>query len=64
MTHLEQALIWRGITPPPYGSNRTICPQCSKTRKKAHDRCLSVFATDGWVEWICRHCGWTDGETI
>jgi len=61
---IAEALMFNGITPPPEGSNRTTCPHCSHTRKKAHDRCLSVFTSGNRVEWVCRHCGWQDGDRI
>ena len=35
----------------------TICPQCSHTRKKKKDKCLSVNL-DKKV-WHCNHCGWS-----
>jgi twinkle protein len=48
----------------PYGASGeidTICPQCSHTRKKTRDRCLSVNVEKG--TWQCHHahCGWTGG---
>lgn len=36
---------------------RTTCPQCSATRKKARDKCLSVNTSDG--VWHCHHCHWS-----
>lgn len=38
------------------GEVQTICPQCSHTRKKKKDKCLSVNL-DKKV-WHCHHCGW------
>lgn len=38
------------------GEINTICPQCSHTRKKKQDKCLSVNL-DKKV-WHCHHCGW------
>ncbi len=35
----------------------TTCPQCSHTRKKKKDKCLSVNL-DKKV-WHCNHCGWS-----
>lgn len=64
MTPAQEALMWRGITPPPNGLSRTTCPQCSHTRRKHWERCLQVRVTHGVVEWRCRHCGWTDCEVI
>ena len=34
----------------------TTCPQCSHTRKKSKDKCLSVNLTKR--VWNCNHCGW------
>jgi twinkle protein len=42
-----------------YGNHRTTCPQCSGTRKKKSDQCLSVTIDDeGGAVWNCHHCGW------
>jgi twinkle protein len=38
------------------GEVQTLCPQCSHTRKKKTDRCLSVNLDK--KAWICHHCGW------
>lgn len=38
------------------GEWRTPCPQCSHTRKKKSDKCLSINVTKGI--WYCHHCGW------
>jgi hypothetical protein len=62
MTNTEQALMWRGISPPPAGSRKTTCPVCSATRRKADEPCLSVYEVSWGVEWFCHHCGWEDGE--
>ena len=64
MTPLTEALLFAGIVPPPEGSNRTTCPMCSHTRRKADDRCLSIYPRDGWVDWKCHHCGWQDGDIV
>jgi twinkle protein len=43
----------------PYGSTgnvRVLCPMCSASRKKHHDKCLSVDVEDG--VWNCFHCDW------
>ena len=43
----------------PYGAsdeNRTVCPQCSATRRKSRDACLAVSVSKG--AWYCHHCGW------
>lgn len=41
------------------GQTRTFCPQCSPTRKKSYDKCLSVDTDKG--VWFCHHCGWHGG---
>lgn len=41
------------------GQTRTFCPQCSPTRKKSYDKCLSVDTEKG--VWYCHHCGWHGG---
>lgn len=61
---VTEALLWRGITPPPYGSKKTRCPRCSHLRVKAEERCLSVYVRGWGVEWTCWHCAWTDGEAL
>lgn len=38
------------------GEVQTICPQCSHTRKKKTDKCLSVNLDKS--NWFCHHCGW------
>jgi twinkle protein len=38
------------------GEIQTLCPQCSHTRKKKTDKCLSVNLDK--KAWICHHCGW------
>jgi twinkle protein len=38
------------------GEIDTICPQCSHTRKKSRQRCLSVNTESG--AYYCHHCGW------
>lgn len=48
-----------GIELPRHGSGKnvyTLCPQCSDSRKKRRDKCLSVNTMDGL--WNCHHCGW------
>lgn len=40
-----------------HGETTTTCPQCSHTRKKKTDKCLSVNTVDG--VWHCHHCGWS-----
>lgn len=42
------------------GEHRSICPQCSATRRKATDPCLAVkIDEDGGATWTCHHCQWT-----
>ena len=38
------------------GEVQCTCPQCSHTRKKKTDKCLSVNLDKG--TWFCHHCGW------
>ena len=44
------------------GDHKTICPQCSHTRKHKRDRCLSVRVDEAGVTWNCWHCGWRPDE--
>ena len=39
------------------GEVRTICPQCSPTRRKSTEKCLGVNIEKGI--WNCNHCGWS-----
>ena len=42
------------------GDHKTICPQCSHTRRNKKDQCLSVtIEQSGSVVWKCHHCEWT-----
>jgi len=41
------------------GQIKTICPQCSDSRRKTKDPCLSVDIDQG--VWNCHHCGWKGG---
>jgi twinkle protein len=41
------------------GEIDVLCPQCSPTRRKSRQRCLSVNTIDG--TWFCHHCGWSGG---
>lgn len=41
------------------GESRTTCPECSPSRTKKFDRCLSVDIEQG--VWFCHHCGWAGG---
>jgi twinkle protein len=38
------------------GEQRTTCPECSASRKKANDKCLAVNVDEGI--WYCHHCSW------
>ncbi len=38
------------------GDRKVKCPQCSHTRKKPNDPCLSVNGQTG--TWNCHNCGW------
>ncbi len=40
-----------------YGEGRTTCPECSSSRKKKNEKCLSVNITE--EVWTCHHCGWS-----
>ncbi len=42
-----------------YGQAKTVCPECSHTRKKPKDPCLSVNIDE--KTWNCHHCGWSGG---
>lgn len=47
-----------------YGENQTTCPNCSPTRKKKNDKCLSVKVDDeGGAAWFCHHCNWSGNVT-
>ena len=42
------------------GNHKTICPQCSHTRRNKKDLCLSVkIDPDGGAVWKCHNCGWS-----
>jgi twinkle protein len=41
------------------GEIQVLCPQCSHTRQKKNDKCLSVNLSKG--TWFCQHCGWKGG---
>lgn len=64
---LSAQLSDKGIMPPrggwrlrPGASAKTLCPQCSKTRRNHEDPCLSVTVGQSGddVVWKCHHCGW------
>lgn len=39
------------------GNVMALCPECSHTRKKSREKCLSVNVDDGVYK--CHHCGWS-----
>ena len=41
------------------GEVRIPCPECSPSRKKKNDKCLSVNITE--KVWNCHHCDWSGG---
>jgi twinkle protein len=41
------------------GQHTTTCPQCSESRKKSNEKCLSIDA-DRQI-WNCHHCPWSGG---
>ena len=65
MSSIRELLIERGIRLQNYadGGHKTICPQCSFTRKKKTDPCLSVTIDAGGegAVWRCHNCFW-DGN--
>ena len=64
MAPLSEQLLAHGIRLRSYkaGDHRTTCPQCSASRRKKSDPCLSVtVADDGGAVWNCWHCNWAEG---
>ena len=59
---MKQTLQFNGITPPPEGRSKTLCPECSHTRKKKTEKCLKVWAEDGLVFWRCFNCGFKGSD--
>ena len=54
-----------GIDLPSYASHgdiKTKCPQCSETRKKKNDPCLSVNVESGLF--LCHNCGWSGSAEV
>jgi twinkle protein len=41
------------------GEHKTLCPECSATRKNKKDPCLSVKVEGDAAVWNCHNCGWT-----
>ena len=52
MTFEENGIFVKGTS----GQEKIQCPQCSSSRKKTSDPCLSVNIDEG--VWNCHHCGW------
>ena len=52
-----------GIHLPHYSNDehRITCPNCSPTRRKKNDNCLSVTVTHDAILWFCHHCEWQGG---
>lgn len=46
-----------GIAVDGRGEQKTVCPQCSESRKKSRVKCLNVNVDEG--VWNCWHCGWS-----
>lgn len=58
---LDRGIRIRSITP---GTHRITCPECSSSRKKSKDKCLSVtIQEDMSAVWCCHHCNWSGGVT-
>lgn len=56
----SQSIILRSTS---NGDHKATCPQCSHTRKKKKDQCLSVTIRDSEdVVVNCWHCQWADGN--
>jgi hypothetical protein len=43
------------------GRHYSTCPQCSDSRKKKGDKCLSVLIDETGVGFRCHHCDWSGG---
>ena len=43
------------------GDYRVKCPECSQSRRKKHENCLSVTVASDSILWMCHHCDWTGG---
>ena len=62
MTDISAALSDHGISLRRYeaGDSKTLCPQCTHTRRNKKDPCLSVtLDLDGGAVWKCHNCEWT-----
>jgi twinkle protein len=40
------------------GDHKITCPECSHTRSKHKDACLSLKLDDEGATWLCHHCDW------
>jgi len=38
------------------GDYRVKCPECSQSRRKKHENCLSVTVASDSILWMCHHC--------
>ncbi len=56
MQDRKQGLRLLGVDVDNIRNSATTCPECSHTRKKNKERCLSVNVQSGHVH--CNHCGW------
>lgn len=43
------------------GNHKTMCPQCSHTRRHKRDACLSIKIDDQGIVWNCHNCAWSGG---
>jgi len=61
MAGLAERLLEHGIRPPRYtgGNQKLVCPQCSHTRRKRSDACLSLTIDGDRALWKCHHCQWS-----
>ena len=60
MATLAERLLEHGIRPPRYadGDQKLVCPNCSHTRRKRNDPCLSLTIDGDRAVWLCHHCQW------
>ena len=40
------------------GNHKITCPECSASRRKKKDPCLSVTVKADGAVWKCHHCDW------
>lgn len=55
--NIEKELFLAGFTPPEYWVGRTTCPECSHTRSKPDEKCVSVYLFQNRAH--CHHCAKT-----